>query len=291
MTSVINAFRIGERYLTDGDLGIEIEVEGDNLPRCNKYWRHERDGSLRGESMEYVLEKPLSLPDVGKAIKHLDQRYKENNTNVHESVRAGVHVHVNVQKLDVVGLYNFITSYIILEEMLIKYCGEYREGNLFCLRVKDADYLLYMLEKVAGNKNYKNLHTDILRYASMNVKALGQYGSLEFRAMRGTRNLSLIHDWAAMLLGLREVSQQFETPSDIVDYFNAVGSEEFCDRFLGQYMHYFEQYDKDALLTEGVALVTPLAKHTKWTTHDSVNIGGLDFPVGTQFPNEPQQDF
>lgn len=181
MIKVMEAFRLPKRASTSGDVGIEIEVEGDNLPRPDEYWRCERDGSLRGESMEYVLEEPLKLPKALDALAHLDACYIRGNTNVHESVRAGVHIHINVQKLTVVELFSFMTAYLILEDLLIKYCGEYREGNLFCLRTRDAEFLLHTLEGVASKKNYEAFSSDMLRYASMNVCSLWRYGSLEFR--------------------------------------------------------------------------------------------------------------
>lgn len=49
----------------EGSYGIEIEVEGVNLPAvANNVWTTTHDGSLRGESAEYVLKKPLDIDKV-----------------------------------------------------------------------------------------------------------------------------------------------------------------------------------------------------------------------------------
>lgn len=68
MKTVMQWFGIREDFAAKGDVGIEIEVEGKNLPKhFEKYWRVEADGSLRGEdNAEYVLEKPspLSKPNL-----------------------------------------------------------------------------------------------------------------------------------------------------------------------------------------------------------------------------------
>jgi hypothetical protein len=292
MTTVMKAFRVDPRYRTDGDLGVEVEVEGSRLPDLDKFWRTEMDGSLRGESREYVLAKPMKAEGVAEALQYLDKAYIDAGTVVHESVRAGVHVHVNVQDLTVVELFNFIVAYVVLEDLLTKYCGEYREGNLFCLRVKDADYLLHMLEKVAGNKRYELLHTDILRYAAMNVKSLHTYGSLEFRAMRGTRDLDIINNWANILLGLREASREFQSPAKLVGWIEDNGSEAFLERFLGDFLpeltkHLKEGYD----ITDGLVRASPLALHTDWDSFKLLDIGGLEFPLGTEFPDAPLEDF
>lgn len=288
----MKAFGISQRYRTKGDLGVEVEVEGDNLPQLNKYWRTEQDGSLRGESREYVLAKPMKAEGVAEALQYLDKAYIDAGTTVYDSVRAGVHVHVNVQDLTVVELFNFIVAYIVLEDLLTKYCGEFREGNLFCLRVKDADYLLYTLEQVAKNKRYVLLHTDILRYAAMNVKSLHTYGSLEFRAMRGTRDLDVINNWANILLGLRESAREFENPAELMGWIDENGTESFLERFLGDFLpeltnHLTEPYD----ITEGLVRASSLALNTDWNSFKSTDIGGLEFPVGTEFPDAPLEDF
>ena len=288
----MKAFRVPTRYRTSGDLGVEVEVEGARLPHLDKFWRTEMDGSLRGESREYVLAKPMKAEGVAEALQYLDKAYIDAGTVVHESVRAGVHVHVNVQDLTVVELFNFIIAYIVLEDLLTKYCGEYREGNLFCLRVKDADYLLYMLEQVADNKRYELLHTDVLRYAAMNVKSLHTYGSLEFRAMRGTRDLGIINNWANILLGLREASREFENPAELIGWIQENGSEVFLERFLGDFLpeltnHLEEGYD----ITEGLVRASPLALNTDWNGFKLLDIGGLEFPLGTEFPDVPLEDF
>lgn len=292
MQSVFEAFNVGQRYKTDGDIGVEIEVEGHNLPTPEKYWKKEYDGSLRGESAEYVLKKPLSLLETSKAITYLGHCYKQNKTTVHESVRAGVHVHINVQDLTVVQLFSFITAYIVLEDLLVKFCGQYREGNLFCLRVKDAEYLLYSLEKVAANKQYHHLHTDILRYASMNVKSLQQYGSLEFRAMRGTKDLMAIRVWVKILYNLRNQSVKFDSPKHIVDYIEKEGSESFCKLFLGTSLNTVcGKLDVNKYVNDGLLRAYNLACNTDWDSFVTRTIGELEFPINVEFPDEPLEDF
>lgn len=289
---VDKAFKLRRNYLTKGDVGVEIEVEGNNLPHPEEYWRCERDGSLRGESMEYVLREPLSMPDVRKSLAHLDACYVNNNTLVDESVRAGVHVHVNVQELTTVQLFSFMTAYIILEDLLVKYCGEYREGNLFCLRMKDAEYLLHTLERVADGKDYRMFETDMLRYASMNVCSLWRYGSLEFRAMRGTRDLSVVGDWAEMLLNLRNVAVKFDNPAQIVEMLQRDGAESFLEAFLGTYKDKLcNGVAYEELITEGLYRAYQLAMATDWESFKMKNIGGLYFPTDVEFPDAPMEDF
>lgn len=265
MKTVCNWFGIPPQLYTDGDVGIEIEVEGKRLPITVRYWRMEHDGSLRGEeNKEYVLAKPSTLAQAKIALKYLGIKYKEYDSVVDDSVRAGVHVHVNVQKLNIVELYNFMTVYIILEELLVKFCGQYREGNLFCLRSSDADYLLHCLKVAAKTQRFRMLVTDELRYASMNVKALGNYGSLEFRSMRGTRDLNLIYQWAEILVGLREVAKKFTDPVDIVNGFSEGEADGFLEKCLGVYAEIFKYEGYREALMRGMRRAQDIAFCCNW---------------------------
>lgn len=291
---VKDVMRIGQRKLTNGDLGIEIEVEGRNLPRPGDMWRCERDGSLRGdESMEYVLAKPSTIEQVTVALDNLDHSYVQTGSRVDESVRAGVHVHVNCQKLSMKQLYTFMVLYITLENVLLKFCGEWREGNLFCLRCQDAEYLLTRLIAATRNKDYVGEFQDNnVRYSSMNVKALGDYGSLEFRAMRSTRDLSLILTWAKMLLHLREVSKRFVDPVEVVQKVSQLGGKAFLELCLGEHAKLFANVKSvEELLFDGVRLSQCVAYCTDWDAFDEPRmIGGVPFPDDGNFYEEPLGD-
>lgn|ERR1700749_980258 len=290
---------LGIRKAEAGDIGLEIEVEGARLPRLADYWRNETDGSLKGEeSMEYVLAKPGKLEDVRKALDYLELCYRSCGSRVDDTVRAGVHVHINCQHLSMTELYNFITVYLIVENLLVKWCGEFREGNLFCLRACDAEWMLDVL-RIAAKDNKKQFrarfHRDELRYASMNLKALGDYGSLEFRAMRGTRDLDLIYQWAETLYGLREFAKTFEKPSDIIEQFSMGGAENFLERALGANKDMFMCDQYMDLLWRGIRNAQDVAYCTDWREFEPKmkKIGNLEFPenMPNNLINEPMEDF
>ena len=283
--------------LVKGDLGIEIEVEGRNLPTRVPLWRTEVDGSLKGEeSIEYVLQTPSSLEGVRDALNNLNFAYKSFNSRVDDTVRAGVHVHVNCQKLTMTQLYNFMTLYLLLENVLVKWCGDYREGNLFCLRACDADYLLAVIQAATEDdrKRFRqHFQTDDIRYASMNLKALGDYGSLEFRAMRGTRDLDLIYTWAETLLGLREFSSKFNSPNEIIESFSIDGPINFMRNALGKNFDVFFDKDTEELLHQGMRSAQDIAYCTDWHKFEPKmkKIGNLEFPEDVDAPDEPLEDF
>src|SRR5687767_9863504 len=103
--------QVNPKYISDSTYGVEIEVEGVRLPGPDEtpgMWRCERDSSLKtAEAWEYVLKYPTTLSGVKQALGALNDAYKGKKTKVHDSVRAGVHVHMNVQEWDIRQLMTF----------------------------------------------------------------------------------------------------------------------------------------------------------------------------------------
>ena len=266
MRTVASVFRIPEGRIVKGDVGVEIEVEGVRLPHGVKGWRREADGSLRGEeSAEYVLNKPLTTEGLKVALKELAHQYERHDSRIDDTIRAGVHVHVNVQELDIIQLYNYLTLYFIFEELLTKFCGHTREGNLFCLRACDAEYTIEQLRNAARKRKFGLLVSDELRYAAVNVKALGNYGSLEFRAMRSTKDFNIIQTWAEILVRLREVAKGYFEPTDIINGFSEGEAEGFLMRTFGPYAELFLGYkDYKECLTRGMRIAQEIAFCTNW---------------------------
>ncbi len=231
---VKDVLRIESEY-TDHQ-GIEIETEGRNLPRIDsRVWKSEADGSLRGESYEYVLRKPIPFGKEKEALAALKEEWKQAESVIKNSPNAGVHVHINCSDLTVTQLFNYISLYLVVEEILVNKCGVDRIGNLFCLRASDAEYLIEMLMTSVRNQDLHVLHTDDLRYASINVKALGDYGSVEFRAWRADGDLEAVGWWCRLLQHLKALAREIDNPAQIVADSSMMGSYGFFTRVLGDF--------------------------------------------------------
>lgn len=216
-----------------GEVGIEIEVEGSNFPNLNYYWRRDHDGSLRGDSAEYVLKSPVKRKTVRKALMYLKKNLSKGSV-VSETNRTGVHVHINMLRQTNVQVFNMIVLYIIFEDLLVEWCGQDRVGNHFCLRVKDAKNLLRILRRCAEQGSLASGFSDRVRYAALNINAMPRYGSLEFRALRGTVNPVTIETWVRLLLKIKDYSSKFETPFAILEEFSKQGVEQFTDDVFGK---------------------------------------------------------
>src|SRR5574341_1811147 len=88
------------------EIGIEVETEGNFLPNVVPSWNIKHDGSLRGNSKEYVLKAPCSRI---KAKEKLDLLYDALKVNgIDDSKRCGVHIHLNVRNNTIEETFNIV---------------------------------------------------------------------------------------------------------------------------------------------------------------------------------------
>lgn len=222
---------------TKGDVGIEIEMEletpyNTNAPFKN-VWRLEGDGSLKINGVEFVLKKPVEFSYVGTLIGKLKANLKENDMTILPSIRAGVHVHVNMQQSTLGQMYNMLGCYYPMETVLTRFCGNGREGNLFCLRSRDAAGVLKRVELSIKNESLTYLDTDDIRYAALNIRSLFNYGTLEFRALATTPDLGLIEDWCKMVQKLKEYSERVNSCWDCMYHISGNGGRSWLMEVFG----------------------------------------------------------
>lgn len=290
-------FNVQPRYYTNKDIGFELEVEGRNLPHDVRDigFRREHDGSLRGEeNAEYVFDGPVELKEAVHRITSIYRTMRMNEAVIDESVRAGIHVHVNMQNEDYKTLFNLIVLYYAFENMLTKMCGDGREGNLFCLRAGDAKAIVAAISNAISSADMQALRTDDLRYAALNVTSLFKYGSVEFRAMRTTPKVMEVVRWVKLVHQLREAARTFNNPTEVVEHISVNEIEGFTQRVFGQMFKYLKLYDgweKDVM--KGVRLAQHIAYAADWDKlFQYIEIGGLKFPKrdGVVY-EEPLEDF
>lgn len=228
-------------------VGVEVELEHQDpfkdLPaKLRSVWRVEGDGSLRVNGAEYVFKKPLKPVAAKGAVSSLGEHIDSYTKPVNEG-RDGVHVHINVGDLTVRQLTNFTTLWHMVESLVTNWCGKYRNGNLFCLRVQDAEYVVDVLTEALEAENLGLLHTDRIRYSALNLKALPQYGSLEFRCMRSDGNWEDINKFIDLLVHLKTLARAVDSPVQLVADSSMMGNEEFVEHILGEFNEMLPRYD------------------------------------------------
>lgn len=224
--------------LKKGLLGVEIECEGANLQiPSEQFWNTEADGSLRGrfpsESAEYVLKGPQSVEFTKKALIHLNEIQKDAQLKF--SFRTSVHVHCNMQDATEDQILNTMYTYFLIENTLLRYCGDVRIGNRFCLRLGDAEELLVYIKHfiIHGFDGLRQIDENRVRYAALNMASLRKYGSLEFRGMRGTMDPEVLFPWIDAIANLKKYAMSKKDIVEIHKEFREHGVN-FIWRVLGE---------------------------------------------------------
>lgn len=206
------------KKMTKGEVGIEIEIEGKKLPKYDETptpWVYKEDHSLRGqENGEYVLANPISFDKVSKSLDTLWDKFSEFKTKFDDSNRTSVHIHLNCQNFHLNRLAAFTSLYLCFEDILTAWCGDFRVGNLFCLRGSDAPSIVTYLKKFIQSDGQYNIH-EMMHYSGLNANALKKFGSLEIRTLRGCSEPQTIKDWVSILERLYKLSEDFSDPRDI----------------------------------------------------------------------------
>lgn len=204
-------------------LGIEIELEGTNLPTAGYLdaivsssgaaWSVKQDGSLRG-GLEYVLSKPCDSGEVDYLVRGLFNVFEQRKTKLALSNRCSLHVHYNVGGLKVNSLTSVIALWTVFEEPLLRWWGDARYKNHFCLSSKDES---------ANVKAWQSFLTDGrlpeetgLRYTALNLVAIKKYGSVEFRGGGGVDNPDKAIVWIRFLYALCEYAKaKYNNPQEL----------------------------------------------------------------------------
>lgn len=249
---------VGIRPKEGVDVGIEIEVEGTNLPEgVQTFWKVVGDGSLRN-GLEYVHRSPINVRKVAESLEVLEKAFIEAKAVPDFSFRTSVHVHVNCLTMEYVQVLNYIYTYFLLENILVDFCGEERKGNRFCLRLQDADGSLEYIEKLFASKGregvFRRIPRDMVRYAALNVEAMPKFGTLEFRSMRGTLDSNIIVPWAETLVHIREYAKVFETPRAIFNRLEEIGERQFFQEAIGKHYPLFDNGQVERSINLGCSL-------------------------------------
>jgi Putative amidoligase enzyme len=207
--------------------GLEFECEGvtafinKNTPGAD-YWKRVADGSLRGQSAEYVLAEPLFGEDLRESIEFIcSQGALLGYTR---SYRTSLHVHLDVRDMAADELSAMMCIYALLEPCIYNYIGNNRRNSNYCRPWYASVEFMRDVGRVvhwAGAQKIENLQhrgaveqefirglKDIndaqLRYSGFNVAAVAKYGSVEFRHQLCTFEKDLVIDWINICQSIKQ---------------------------------------------------------------------------------------
>ena len=226
------------------DIGMELEIEGETLPteghlasirskETAAVWAVHRDGSLRGEALEYVLSSPVKPSELEGILKALWDKFSSVGTRMRLSNRCSTHVHVNVSGYKINEITSVIALWTTLEEVLINWCGLDRTTNHFCLPSSQSSTVIRTWGRFLENGALD--FPEGMKYSALNLRPIMNFGSVEFRTMRASLTYEPLLDWALFCHALvRYAKERYQVPSLISNELSErTGTEifmEICDR-------------------------------------------------------------
>jgi hypothetical protein len=222
----------------EGDVGIEIELEGDNLPRRVQGWEAKKDNSLRGRGgrkispddpqpvtdlpLEYVTRGAVKLSDVPTLLVNLAQSM-DGGAEIRTGSRTSTHIHVNMHHETVRSVFGYMLVHAIIEPVLLRLCGPDRNGNLFCMPMSETfDLSTAVLPAwVHAINDYGSSEYMIKRgkYACLNTDPLHTFGSVEVRAFPASVDPKQIMEWVTWATNVRTLAREWpdETYATLLD--------------------------------------------------------------------------
>lgn len=185
-------------------IGIEIEVEECGMaqllggPGMGK-WIIERDPSLRGEDAhEFKTSFPCTCAEGIDALAAwfgMVAKARKDGAGIFSfSERTSIHIHVDIRDLTLSQIKAAVKLYMIFEKSFFDFVGRHRFHNIFCVPLLESEIVNSPLKATWWRKWEK--------YCAINLATLEQYGTIEFRAMAGNDNQTLITHWLLTLVKL-----------------------------------------------------------------------------------------
>lgn len=236
--------RLGAGVKSGNLFGVELELEGKGvgLPDvATRGWARHNDGSLRGESIEFILSTPQPFDKTQKFVQNLFDKFQEHNVKIKDSIRTSTHVHLNFSDKPLKQAFNFFALFTLTEEILSYYSGEDRQGNVFCLTTRDAEGIIKVLHDCLRTGSLAVFAGDRYKYAACNLSSLYKFGTVEVRTMRGAKTAEEVNRWIDILNDMYEYSLKMRSPTELIEKLSLLGAP-------GLLREIFKPTNKDELL-------------------------------------------
>jgi hypothetical protein len=241
-------------------VGIEVEVErifttaNVSVSGDVTLFKNIEDGSLRNSGREFVSI-PIKGETIPVSLQALELLLTKHSECVgHEfSDRTSVHVHMNVRDMTPQQIKSLIITYLVVEPFLYHYVGGDRAKNIFCVPLTEAT-LTRRLNKIINSKtegDFTSQISDWYKYTGFNLLPILNYGTIEFRHMRGTSDPITLVTWINLLLSLKKfaLSTTLEKLKDEVFELNtSSGYGAFIQSIFGDLYREFDTMDYSAVM-------------------------------------------
>ena len=238
-------------------LGIEIEVENirENFDDYEEYfWSCKEDNSLRNHGVEYV-----SNVLIGEQIVYALLTIAHHiPASAIFSQRTSIHIHMNVRDMTPDQVAKFMLSYLVVERLFYLFAGCNRDKNIFCVPLYDLTIIEHLFKYIKAFPNYPAPQKENTRYSGLNFDPISTFGSLEFRQLPGTHDVSRLLTWINFILCLKQFSLQSTLEDLITEIITLNTNSEykmFALKIFGSLLDQFPQENLEQELAIGVLSV------------------------------------
>jgi hypothetical protein len=227
---------VGSRAPSYKAFGIEIELEGCPLlveeGSVWDTWMVKRETSLRNHGAEFITNGPMHYEEVREVTKAFPKALaKMTKAKPDMSIRCSTHVHVNVAYLTLRQVFTASCLYFLFENAFVRTQSMHRQGNLFCLRMSDASYLVSMLLQSIQHPNDFNrvFSQNAAKYSALNLATVHRLGTLEWRFLSPIIDPDRLEFWVTILQGIVDYGAK-HTAADLIRDYDELSLKEFMSK-------------------------------------------------------------
>lgn len=231
--------------LPDTLMGVEVEVDSDQAFRSvfpsvdSSVWVRHHDGSLNN-GFEFTLARPMAGNELGHAIHHLFAPPAE----FYRTFTGSTHIHMDMLEEEVTldVLRTLVLLVYVLEPMLFQAGDLSREWCGYSNSLKAAQPMLLSVlfsDSVADSflQTYSR-GSRLGRYYGLNLAALTDYGSLEFRYFPTATTAEELVGWVNMVQAFKKAALEIGTPANLAAI---ISNEESYQNMLTEYFGAFNE--------------------------------------------------
>lgn len=265
-------------------VGIELEAEfpPSEEPRMvgTDTWYTVGENSLRN-GCEYLSRKPVYIEDIPKHCAELFIGLGASRKKLRKSIRTSTHVHVNVMHKTAKEILGAVAFYALVEGLLFNKVPKERRGNLFCLRMSDAEYIWHdlhhtILGALEGSERFfRNFDQDRHKYGALNFASIRRIGTLEFRFLEAHLNEKDLTMWVDLIQRMVYTGAKLSVREHL-ELYDRMSVVQYLIKILGE--------DHTRFLTEGLSTtdINNLMHMNYDYVHDMAFF--LDRPILFQMP-------
>lgn len=174
--------------------GLELEIEDTIGFQATLGFRSHPDGSLRNNGTEFI-----SVPATAGGMEYLlNGFFKENPTQPSNySERCSTHVHTNCLDLIPEQVASICLLYQVFEKLLYKFVGHDRDTNIFCVPWCETNITYNSINLICTDPD--KAMSAWQKYTGLNLQPLTTQGTIEWRHLHGTSDVSLILIWMNLI--------------------------------------------------------------------------------------------